>query len=65
VVIGEGGGGGRVRGSCDLRAFLDDDPLFRPAIRSLKPFLRFRTIESSSSELLSTSAIINRGGASY
>ena len=59
VVVGEGGGWGRVRGSCDLEASLDDDLLFRLAMRSLKPFLRFEDIGSSSSELLSISAIIN------
>ena len=57
--VGGRKGGGRVKGSCDLGASLDDDLLFRPAIRSLKPFLEFRAIESSSSELLSTSTIIN------
>ena len=64
MVVGEGGGWGRVRGSCDLEASLDDDLLFRLAMRSLKPFLRFEDIGSSSSELLSISVIIN-GGASY
>ena len=55
------GGRGRVRGSWALGASLDADPLFLSAIRSLKPFLGFRAIKSSSSELLSTSTIINWG----
>ena len=59
VVVGGGGGGGKVRGSYEFGASLDDDPLFRPTISSLKPFLRFRAIESSSSGLLSASMIIN------
>ena len=61
MVVGGGGGEGRVRGSWASRASLDADPLFLLAIRSLKPFLGFRAIESSSSELLSTSTIINWG----
>ena len=59
MVVGGEAGSGRVRGSWDLGASLDDDPLFLPAMRSFKPFLGFRAIASSSSELLSTSAIIN------
>ena len=58
VVEGEAGSG-RVRGSWDLGASLDDDPLFLPAMRSLKPFLGFRAIAPSSLKLLSTSVIIN------
>ena len=58
----EGGGGeGKVRGSCDLRASLDDDPLFHLAMRSLKLFLGFKDIGSSSSGLFSILAIINWG----
>ena len=52
-------GGGRVRGSWASGASLDADPLFLSTIRSLKPFLGFRAIKSSSLELLSTSTIIN------
>lgn len=63
VVVGRGEERGRVKVSYDLRASLDDDPLFRPAIRSLKPFLEFRDIGSSFLELLSTLAIINLGGS--
>lgn len=62
--MGGGKGGGRLAGSWDLGTSLDDDPLFRPTMRSLKPILKFKDIGSSSSELLSISVIIN-GGASY
>ena len=61
MVVEGGGGGGRVRGSCDLGASLEDDPLFRPTMRSYKPFRGFKDIGSSSLELLSTSEIINWG----
>ena len=61
MVVEGGGGGGRVRGSCDLGASLDDDPLFCPAMRSFKLFLEFKDIGSSSSGLLSILAIINWG----
>ena len=59
MVVGGGGGEGRVRGSWALGASLDADPLFLSTIRSFKPFLGFRAIESSSLELLSASMIIN------
>ena len=45
---GRGGGGGRLARTWDLGTSLDDDPLFLPIIRSLKPFLRFRAISSFS-----------------
>ena len=61
AVVGGEGGGGRLVGSWDLGISLDDNPLFRPAIRSLKPFLGFKDIKSSSSELLSILAIIDWG----
>ena len=47
-VVREGGGGGRLGGVWDLGTSFDVDPLFLPARRSLKPFLWFKEISSSS-----------------
>ena len=59
-MVVKGGGGGRVRGTWDSGASLDDNPLFLPAIRSLKPFLGFRTISFSSSLEMSTTHATTR-----
>ena len=59
--MGEGGGGGRLRGTWDLGMSFDENPLFLSAIRSLRPFLGFNTIPSSSSEVVSTRAITSSG----
>ena len=54
-------GGGRLGGSWVFGVSLDDDPLFHPTRISFRPFLRFKAMYSSSSELLSTQAIISLG----
>ena len=59
---GEGrGGGGRLGGSWVFGVSLDDDPLFLSVRISFKPFLGFKAMSSSFSELLSTWAIISLG----
>ena len=51
-----------MEGTWDLGIFLDLDPLFLPAIRSLKPFLWFRAISSSSSSELLSGRVTMRTG---
>ena len=51
------GGRGRLGGSWVCGAFLDDDPLFLSATRSLRSLLGFKAISSSSLELVLTRAI--------
>ena len=48
-VVGRGGGRGRLGGIWDLGTSCDMDPLFLLTIRSLRPFLWFKAISSSSS----------------
>lgn len=57
----EGGGGGRAGRGWAPKASLDDCPLALTTRRSRKPFLLFRAISSSSSELSSTQATISLG----
>ena len=54
-----GGGGGRLEGTWVLGTSFKGDPLFRLANRPFKVDLYFKSIPSSSSELVSTRATIN------
>ena len=55
------GGRGRLRGIWDLGMSFDVNPLFLPAMRSLRPFLVFKEISPSSLELVLTWAITSLG----
>ena len=55
------GGGGRLGGTWDLGMSFNEDPLFLSTMRSLRPFLGFNAIPSSSSEVVLTHEITSLG----